>query len=45
MFGQRIKNDDPHLGIYTVYQREATVYDVEYIKKSDKDLNTTLILV
>ena len=28
-----------------MYKREATEYDVEYIKKYDEDLNTTLIFV
>ena len=44
-FFQPIKNDDPRLDFYTVYKREATEYDVDYVKKYDEDLNTTLIFV
>ena len=40
-----IKNDDTRLEFYTVYKKEATEYDVDYIKKYDEDLNTTLIFV
>ena len=40
-----IKNDDTRLDFYTVYKKEATEYDVDYIKKYDEDLNTTLIFV
>ena len=28
-----------------MYEREATGYDTEYVKKYDGDLNTTLIFV
>ena len=45
MFFKPIKNDDPRLDFYTVYKREATEYDVDYVKKYDEDLNTTLIFV
>ena len=44
-FFQPIKNDDPRLDFYTMYKREATQYDTDYIKKYDDDLNTTLIFV
>ena len=44
-FFQPIKNDDPRLDFYTVYQREATEYDADYVKKYDEDLNITLIFV
>jgi len=44
-FFQPIKNDDPRLDFYTVYKREATEYDTDYVKKYDEDLNTTLIFV
>ena len=44
-FFQPIKNDDPRLDFYTMYRREATEYDVDYVKKYDEDLNTTLIFV
>ena len=44
-FFQPIKTDDPRLDFYTVYKREATEYDVDYVKKYDEDLNTTLIFV
>ena len=40
-----IKNDDARLDFYTVYKKEATEYDVDYVKKYDEDLNTTLIFV
>ena len=40
-----IKNDDPRLDFYTMYKREATEYDTDYVKKYDEDLNTTLIFV
>jgi len=40
-----IKNDDTRLDFYTVYKKEATEYDVDYVKKYDEDLNTTLIFV
>lgn len=40
-----IKNDDTCLDFYTVYKREATEYDTDYVKKYDEDLNTTLIFV
>ena len=40
-----IKNDDARLDFYTVYKREATEYDADYVKKYDEDLNTTLIFV
>ena len=45
MYFQPIKNDDPRLDFYTVYKREAFEYDVDYVKKYDEDLNTTLIFV
>jgi len=38
-----IKTDDPRLDFYTMYKREATEYDTDYVKKYDEDLNTTLI--
>jgi len=44
-FFQPIKNDDPRLDFYTMYKREATEYDADYVKKYDEDLNTTLIFV
>jgi hypothetical protein len=44
-FFQPIKNDDARLDFYTMYKREATEYDTEYVKKYDEDLNTTLIFV
>jgi len=40
-----IKNDDTRLDFYTVYKKEATEYDTDYVKKYDEDLNTTLIFV
>ena len=44
-FFQPIKTDDPRLDFYTMYKREATEYDTEYVKRYDEDLNTTLIFV
>ena len=44
-FFQPIKNDDARLDFYTMYKREATDYDADYVKKYDEDLNTTLIFV
>ena len=44
-FFQPIKNDDPRLDFYTMYKREATEYNTDYVKKYDEDLNTTLIFV
>lgn len=45
VFLQPIKNDDPKLDLYTIYKRETTEYDSEYINKYNEDLNTTLISV
>ena len=44
-FFQPTKTDDPRLDFYTVYNKEANEYDVDYVKKYDEDLNTTLIFV
>ena len=38
-FFQPIKTDDPRVDFYTMYKREATEYDANYIKKYDDDLN------
>ena len=40
-----IKTDDPRVDFYTMYKRESTEYDADYVKKYDEDLNTTLIFV
>ena len=40
-FFQPIKNDDARIDFYTMYKREATEYDTDYVKKYDEDLNTT----
>ena len=45
MFLQPIKNDDPRLDFYTMYKRETTEYDTDYMQKHNEDLNTTLIFV
>ena len=45
MYLQPIKNDDPQLDFYTMYKRETTEYDTEYVQKYNEDLNTTLIFV
>ena len=44
-FFQPIRNDDPRLDFYTIYEKEVTQYDTDYVKKYDDDLNTTLIFV
>jgi len=44
-FFQPIKTDDHRIDFYTMYKREATEYDTDYVKKYDEDLNTTLIFV
>ena len=44
-FLQPIKTNDHRLDFYTMYKREATEYDTDYVKKYDEDLNTTLIFV
>jgi len=44
-FFQPIKTDDPRVDFYAMYKREATEYDMDYVKKYDEDLNTTLIFV
>ena len=43
MYLQPIKHEDPHLDFFTMYKRETTEYDTEYMKKYNEDLNTTLI--
>jgi len=45
MYLQPIKNDDPELDFYTMYKRETSEYDTEYMQKHNEDLNTTLIFV
>ena len=44
-FFQPIKTDDPRVDFYTMYKKESAEYDMDYIKKYDEDLNTTLIFV
>lgn len=44
-FFQPIKNGNARLDFYTMYKKEVTKYDTDYIKKYDDDLNTTLIFV
>ena len=44
-FFQPIKSGDPRVDFYTMYKREAAEYDMDYVKKYDEDLNTTLIFV
>ena len=44
-FFQQIRTEDPRLDFYAVYKREATEFDLDYVKKYDEDLNTTLIFV
>jgi len=45
MYFQPIKHEDPHLDFYTMYKREATEHDTEYVRKYNEDLNATLIFV
>ena len=45
MYFQPIENEDPHLDFYTIYNREATECDTEYMKKHNEDLNTSFIFV
>jgi hypothetical protein len=45
MYFQPIKTNDPQLDFYTMYKRETTEYDIEYMQKYNEDLNTTLIFV
>ena len=45
IYFQPIKYDDPKLDFYTMYKRETTEYDTQYIEKYNEDLNTTLIFV
>ena len=42
---QPAKSDDPRLDFYTMYQKEATEYDKDRIKRHHEDLNATLIFV
>ena len=42
---QPIKNDDPRVDFYTMYKRETTEYDKDFMDKYDEDLDTTLIFV
>jgi hypothetical protein len=45
IYFQPIKTNDPKLDFYTMYKRETTEYDTEYMQKYNEDLNTTLIFV
>jgi len=45
MFLQPIKNEDPQLDFFTMYKRETTEYDTDYMQNHNEDLNTTLIFV
>ncbi|KAF9647862.1 hypothetical protein BDM02DRAFT_3097359, partial [Thelephora ganbajun] len=38
-----LKSDEARTDFYTVYKRESTEYDANYVKKHDEDLNTTLV--
>ena len=39
------QDDDSRLTFYTVYKREATEHETDYVRKYDDNLNTTLIFV
>ena len=45
MYLQPMKNDDPQLDFYTMYKRETTEYDIEYMQGYNDGLNTALIFV
>ena len=40
-----LKSDEARTDFYTVYKRESTEYDTNYVKKYDEDLNITLVFV
>jgi len=40
-----LKSDEARTDFYTVYKRESTEYDTNYVKKYEEDLNTTLVFV
>ena len=44
-FFQPIKTEDSRVDFYTMYKRESAEHDMDYVKKYDEDLNTTLIFV
>ena len=39
------KTNNPRTNFYRIYEREASKYDTEYVRKFDQDLNTTSIFV
>ena len=45
MYLQPIKNDDPKLDFYTMYEQERLEYDIGCMQKYNEDLNNTLIFV
>jgi len=45
LFIPPLKSDEARTDFYTVYKRESTEYDTNYVKKYDEDLNTTLVFV
>ena len=45
LYFQPVKNDDPQLDFYTIYERETVGYDTEYIKRCNEDLKNTLLFV
>lgn len=40
-----LKSDEARTDFYSVYKRESTEYDTNYVKKYEEDLNTTLVFV
>lgn len=44
-FFKPLKTEDALFDFYTAYNKEASEFDIEYVKKYDEDLNTTLIFV
>ena len=45
LFMPPLKSDEARADFYTVYKRESTEYDTNYVKKYEEDLNTTLVFV
>lgn len=44
-FIEPLRTGNPRADFFTVYRKESDVYDREYARKYDEDLNTSLIFV
>ena len=44
-FFEPLRTDNPRADFFAVYRKESDVFDREYAKKYDEDLNTSLIFV